>query len=57
MTAEQIIAQAKARREKLVFLIPSDQNSEERLFDCYPKDADQKAKWLASAARKGWTLQ
>lgn len=36
----------------LVFEIPGREDA----FTCYPRDNAQKAKWLADAADKGWTL-
>lgn len=57
MTAEEIIARAKARREqaglKMVFFIAGSPAGHQE-FTCYASTPETKAKWLAQAAAKGW---
>jgi hypothetical protein len=57
MTAEQILARAKARREqvglKLVFFI-ADRPAGHQEFTCYASTPEAKANWLAQAAANGW---
>ena len=53
MTGMEMMEQAKGRREKLTWFIPS----EDRTFTAWAKDEAQKQAWLADAVAKGWELQ
>lgn len=56
-----IIAAAIARRTaaglKITFLIPADCYGPEREFACYPHDEATKQRWIATKAKKGWTVK
>lgn len=54
---EQKFAAIKARRQArglwLSFSIPGDPEP----FNCSPKDEATKARWIAQATARGWTLR
>jgi hypothetical protein len=51
-----VVARAMASRASAGLKLTFDVQDRKEPFVCYPKDEVQKAKWLATAAKRGWVL-